>query len=142
MDLQVARYTSQGVLDPTFGQGGRVVSDFGEDEEGLAVRVQADGKIVVAGDHSTDWYNPRNSLGMVVRYQPDGTLDPTFGTGGRVLLTVPGTVGLALQPDGRIIVADRGTVLRLNVDGTLDRSFSNSPPGHEPPYVDLSVPMT
>src|SRR5262245_721285 len=69
-----------GDLDPTFGNGGKVITDFangsGFNSDGAsAVAVQSDGKIVVAGGSDGDF--------ALARYTSAGFLDPTFGSGGR-----------------------------------------------------------
>ena len=82
-----------GDLDPTFGDGGRVVTRLGAGSAAMSLALQPNGKIVVAG--------VAGSAPVLVRYEGDGALDPTFGVGGRVP-----TVGvrLALQRDGKIVV--------------------------------------
>jgi len=116
-----------GSLDPTFGTGGIVITSFGGMNTTLATSavIQSDDKILVAGSLS-------NSSGLgVVRYTANGSLDSTFGTGG--IVTTPNTgpaFGIALQSDGKIVVAATGTtaslsllVLRYNTNGSLDTSF-------------------
>ena len=70
-----------GSLDPTFGTGGKVTTDFfGDFDRVFAVAIQPDGKIVVAG-------NARNSLTTdfaLARYNPNGTLDATFDDDGKI----------------------------------------------------------
>src|SRR5437899_4523174 len=74
-----------GDLDPTFGNRGKVVSDLGALEEANAAVLQADGRIVVAGRSGSSLPDAKLAL---ARYEPDGTLDPLFGTGGKVLSTI------------------------------------------------------
>ena len=90
------------------------------------VAVQPDGRIVVAGNAFT---GPGDTDFAAARLNPDGTPDLTFGTGGRTSQT-PGDPtfrglgqGIALQPDGGIVVASFTAVVRLNPDGTPDRTF-------------------
>jgi len=123
----VARYNSDGSLDSSFGTGGMVTTDFGVDGEGVnGLAIQPDGKIIAAGE--------AGGVLALARYNPDGSLDPTFGSGG-----IPGTVesgviaggheGVALQPDGKIVVAgglQDMVVARYNADGSLDTSFGNA----------------
>ncbi len=92
--------------------------------------IQPDGKIVVAG------YTDRTNV-AVVRYNPDGSLDPSFGTGGIVKSGVTGQAhDVIVQPDGKIVVAGHVSldddddfadflVARYNADGTLDPSFGD-----------------
>lgn len=125
-----------GDLDTTFGvSGGFVVSDFGAaqiDERTRDSAIQADGKIVVSGRRES---SPAGFFEiLVVRYNPDGTLDTTFDGDGFFTLDVAGQLdsanALAIQNDGKIVVASgvgetisTAYILRLNSDGTLDASF-------------------
>jgi uncharacterized delta-60 repeat protein len=122
-----------GSLDGTFGNSGWVTTDFyglGLDHA-YSVAIQDDGKIVVAG--ATD--DGDNSDFAVVRYDPDGCLDTSFGSGGRVVTDIGGgddeAHSIAIQSDGKILVAgnvynsgnwDFGLVL-YNTDGSLDTGF-------------------
>lgn len=123
-------------FDPTFDGDGKVTSDFGEHEGAYASAVQADGKVVVGG--FIDLGPEGNQEGIVVRYNADGSLDGTFGVGGRVIVDFgPGPEcnirELLVQPDGKIVaVGDLRTgafwdmaVARLNADGSLDTTFSS-----------------
>ncbi len=106
-DFGLARYTSNGTLDRRFGRKGRVRTDLGADlSEGIrGVVVQADGRIVAAGDTS----GPGASDVGLTRYRSDGRLDRGFGVNGVVITPVsPSTDevgGLELQADGRLVVA-------------------------------------
>ena len=128
---------AQAALDPSFGSGGlaRIANPIGEGsfwaEDASDVAVQPDGKILVAADgRGQDTF-----YWAVVRYLPDGRLDPGFGVGGVAVLTQtdPGeTRGIALQPDGRIVVTGAGwcaekcfAAARLTPDGQLDPSFGD-----------------
>jgi len=136
-DFALVRYNANGTLDATFGAGGRVTTDFGHLEQGFSyafgfsLAVQPNGKIVVAGQALT-------GAGFDValaRYESDGTLDDTFGTGGKVLTDFGGRNDLAssvaVLPDGNIVVAGQASVARglgfalarYNSSGTLDDSF-------------------
>jgi uncharacterized delta-60 repeat protein len=127
-------HAADGMLDPTFGSGGKVTTDFdGRADQGADVAIQADGKIVVVGWVVTF---PEFDFG-VARYNPDGSLDTTFGTGGKVITEVNGqsdiATAVAIQADGKIVVAGRVStpaptfqdfaVVRYNSDGTLDTTF-------------------
>lgn len=141
-DFVVTRYNTDGTLDPTFGKGGKVRTDF----PGLAavpssVVIQPDGKIVVAGGA----FPLFTFLGdfKVVRYNPNGRLDTSFGDGGIVTSSFPGqgsyANAVALQSDGKIIAAGTDfvnfssednsntdfAVARYNSDGTPDTSFGS-----------------
>lgn len=102
----LARYRADGTLDPTFGEDGRVATRMGDSHSfALDVAIQPDGKIVVAGTAEFSRF-------ALIRYEPNGDLDPSFGDGGIVTTDVTtGTdmaFGLAIQPDGSIVVAGRG----------------------------------
>lgn len=130
-DFAVVRYDEDGTLDPTFGTGGIATTPIGAgNDNGFAAALQPDGKIVVAG------YATLASLDFaVVRFNDDGTLDGTFGTGGIVTVAVGPSTDVAnevaIQADGKIVVAGYTSnagvfeiaVLRLNDDGTLDTGF-------------------
>ena len=100
------RYLADGTLDSSFGSGGKVITAINNyGGYGKSVAVQSDGKIVVAGECS----NSRDNDFAVARYNPNGTLDVSFGTGGK-LLTAVGSGhdhgrSVILQSDGRIVVA-------------------------------------
>lgn len=126
-----------GTLDPTFGNGGKVVTSItpGQDKS-YGVAIQTDGKIIVAG-HSTSTVTGKDFA--VVRYNTNGSLDNTFGNNGVVtsdLQTGSDDVAysIALQTDGKIVLAgysDNGSnkdaaLVRYNNDGTLDNTFGNN----------------
>ena len=114
----VARYNTNGSLDPTFGTGGIVSISSIEDVPFTAVTLQSDGKIVTVAGGFTAY---------VVRYTSSGVLDSTFGTGGIVTLSFilgPSASGVLVQPDGKILVAD-GHLSRLLSDGQVDTSFGS-----------------
>ena len=134
-DVALARYTTAGALDTTFGGGdGIVVTPIsgGLDDEVHALALQPDGKIVVAGLAE----NGSNDDVAVLRYNANGTLDGGFGSGGIVTTGVGSShdnaEAVAIQPDGRILVAgsslnddDTTDVLmvRYNGNGSLDGTF-------------------
>jgi uncharacterized delta-60 repeat protein len=139
---------ADGDLDPSFGTGGKVTTDFlipispGFSASGFdgatAIALQGDGKIVAAGFTSDADFN---AIVALVRYNPDGSLDTGFGSGGTVPIAFfvlgyvvedRNVVDVAIQADGKIVVV--GTVgpygspstfgvARYNGDGTLDASF-------------------
>jgi uncharacterized delta-60 repeat protein len=123
VSFALARYERDGSLDPTFGSGGTVLTSFGMPLSAAAdVVVQPDGKIVAVGIAGLDF--------AVARYNADGALDSTFGTGGLVTTDFGGfdqANAVALQPDGKIVVAGplQGAigVARYEADGSLDSSF-------------------
>lgn len=118
--FQLARYRRNGALDPTFGHGGTVVTEY-HGANARSVVVQPNGRIVVAG------YNMRGLA--LARYRPDGRLDRSFSRNGRAA-RVWGIFALAvaLQPDGRIVVAGDYDIFRFGLarfrrNGRLDRTF-------------------
>src|SRR6266699_706229 len=136
--VQMAQ-AADGDLDPTFGTGGMVTTDINHSTDiANAVAVQADGKLVVVGQ--TYKQNDFSDEDFVVtRYNPDGTLDTTFGRGGKVRTDFPGLAAvpssLVIQPDGKIVVAGGAfplftflgdfKVVRYKPNGALDTSFGD-----------------
>jgi uncharacterized delta-60 repeat protein len=102
----LARYTSDGSLDPTFGNGGTVTTDFGASSIIRAVGLQLNGKLVAAG--ITSQGTPAVLRFALARYKANGSLDSTFGVGGKLTTDMGGKRGsaydLAIQPDGKIVV--------------------------------------
>ncbi|WP_263262939.1 M10 family metallopeptidase C-terminal domain-containing protein [Pseudomonas sp. RIT-PI-S] len=129
------RLTADGALDTRFGDNGVLHFDAALDlGYRSAVTVQADGKIIVAGEGG-DY-----DAFTVLRLNADGSMDTSFGTDGKV--TIPVAVGLGssndalavtVQPDGHILVAGQGVlnnnsdfgIIRLNADGSLDTTFGS-----------------
>ena len=132
-DFALVRYEADGSLDATFGTGGIVTTPIGTaGDNALHVARQSDGKLVVAGYAAM----PGTGIDPVIaRYEENGTLDGTFGTGG--IVTVPVGAGtdtlakVAIQPDGKIVavgyVSAAGVfdflTMRLDADGSLDETF-------------------
>lgn len=133
LDFALTRHLQDGALDSSFGAGGIVTTDFRTADRANALALQPDGKIVAAGYAAES----EGSAFALARYYPDGTLDLSFGSGGKVMTTFPGSssnivYSVAVQPDGRIVAggntrgAGRAFALaRYNSDGTLDASFGN-----------------
>jgi uncharacterized delta-60 repeat protein len=146
----LARYNSNGTLDTTFGTGGKVGTAFDSGHgfsyaQASSVAVQPDGRIVAAGNKEigaclfNGLEQPCFDFALA-RYNSDGTLDASFGTGGRVTTDFAGpndqAESVAVQPDGRIVVAGAAgrfintgfdfAVARYNSNGTLDTSFGTS----------------
>ena len=116
-DFALARYNSDGSLDSTFGTGGKVTTPIGaSSDEAHALILQPDGKLVAAGYTS----NGSTYDFALVRYTSAGSLDSTFGTGGKVTTPI-GTsndqaYALVLQPDGRLVAAGYGSAVPVSVD--------------------------
>jgi uncharacterized delta-60 repeat protein len=127
--IALARYLSNGSLDPTFGGGtGKVTTPSGTSARADGVAIQADGSIVVAGSDLVGG----NSEVLVARYLPSGTLDPGFASGGIFKSPAAGVdaAAVTVQPDGAVVVAGRPPspssgfeVLRLTPGGALDPTF-------------------
>ena len=125
----VARYTPDGALDSTFASGGVALDAF-QDGQDVAydVALQSDGKIVVAGAAAN---TSKSDFGLA-RYEPDGSLDPTFGSGGTTIARFGGGgagVGVALDATGRAVVVGNfssgGAAARFTTDGVLDTQFAD-----------------
>lgn len=145
LDFGIARYTAAGTLDRSFGDGGKVVTNIGltkesdgsrypSEDHAVAVAIQGDGKIVVAG--SSDVLGLSGEKGCcladfaLVRYTRDGRLDPSFGNGGKVLthfVRSSYAEGIVIQPDGKLVAAGGGAgyfvLARYTADGKLDPTF-------------------
>jgi uncharacterized delta-60 repeat protein len=130
-DFAVVRYNENGTLDTSFGIGGKVTTPVGTNTtDGAAdVALQPDGKIVVAG--GSGMFSGGGNFGLV-RYNADGSLDTSFGTGGKVVTPVVGqgsdnASAVAILPGGKILAAGVASsnyaLVRYNPDGTLDTSF-------------------
>lgn len=140
-DFAIARYRPDGSLDPAFGTGGLVVTGWpaapgAAGAQGVAVA--AGNRIVVVG---TAGLGGGNDIGVAVaRYRPDGSLDPAFGIGGKVVTSVSpvgdgGANAVAIQPDGKIVAVGGGNdqdgnadfmAVRYLPDGRMDTSFANN----------------
>ncbi len=137
------RYNTNGTLDTTFGSNGQVTTSMPAGDDWIeSVVVQTDGKIVAGGRAA---YDPNPNGGTLpeftlARYNSDGSLDSTFGSGGIVHTLWSGTGGgagaihgLALQSNGQIVAAGVAWpsnpgghawgLARYNTDGSLDATF-------------------
>ena len=142
-NIALVRYNPDGILDTTFGTDGTITTDLGGWDSGQAIALQPDNRIIVVGTSITG--NNRNIA--LVRYNPDGILDTTFGTDGTITTDLGGWdsgQAIALQADNRIIVAGTRSIYaeqvpaggggvfphlidfmtaRYNADGTPDTTF-------------------
>ncbi|BAY77072.1 hypothetical protein NIES25_35300 [Nostoc linckia NIES-25] len=137
IDFALARYHSNGSLDTSFGNNGRVLTPIGTSlDTANSIAIQADGKIVVAGYAWSVWNGSNQEDFAIARYNSDGSLDTSFGNGGKIIapLSISNNdraTSLTIQSNGKIVVAgyiqngnNRDTVLlTYNPDGTLDSSF-------------------
>ncbi len=150
----VIRLNADGTPDSTFGNDGVAVNPnsipgtvLGNPGSIVSAQLEADGSIILVGSGFTTAGLPAD---FVSKLQSDGALDPTFGTDGTAIVafsTSPGlpksanVVGLAIQSDGKIVVAGNtigslanansstGELIRLNADGTRDTSFGGATGG-------------
>jgi uncharacterized delta-60 repeat protein len=143
----MVRYNSDGSLDTTFGQGGKVLvrvanGDISESARTLAI--QPDGKILVTGSWVRIQNNPTWNYWVryTARFLPNGTLDTSFGTGGVVTNHTPSFISstssaIAVQPDGKILIGGSlwrdevnnnpfwdSDLIRLNADGSTDKTWN------------------
>ncbi len=135
----LARYNSDGTLDTSFGTNGLVITDFSgsgaSEDEAAAVTTDANGNVVVAGRSDS---GGKNWDFAVARYTPSGSLDTTFGSGGKVLTDFGASgidIGLAvaLDSNGRIVVAGvtepsgagQFALARYDASGNLDSTFGS-----------------
>ena len=131
--LAVARYNSDGSLDNSFANGGKLSGDSAQKYTRFnATAIQADGKVLAAGYA----WNGNNYDFAVIRYTVNGIPDTSFGNNG-ILLTDFGSDdeagSIALQPDGKIIVGGftgnvnhQFAVARYTVNGSLDNTFNGN----------------
>jgi uncharacterized delta-60 repeat protein len=136
-DFAVARFTSTGVLDTSFGTGGKVTTNIaGRTDLAHAAVLQPDGKIVLAG-RVADSGGANPDVGLV-RFNTDGSVDTTFGTLGIVRADLTGdwdeATGIVVQPDGKFIVSAVAVIgssfkfalARFDAGGHLDTGFGNA----------------
>lgn len=132
--FSVARLNADGSLDTSFGDAGKIVFDsFLPSAQAYDVSILADGKILIAGSD----YASQDM--QVMRLNADGSLDTSFGNGGKALAGAPSAeeqgYKMLVQPDGKILMVGQTslqysskpfTVARLNADGTPDTSFGTN----------------
>ena len=138
----VARYNVNGSLDTSFGTNGLTTTIFNANSYSLirSVVLQSDGKIVVGGESEADVADGTHSNFALARYNTNGTLDTTFGSGGKTTtdfnLSYEKLSRLILQSDGKIVAggstdnrsnnnSDDVALARYNTNGALDTTFGN-----------------
>ncbi len=123
-----------GTLDPDFGTAGKMTWDFGSAQENIEFIYVLDNQDIIIGGFSN---NSPNSLSILMKMKPDGTLDPAFGDQGILKYrfgrsTAP--LAMAVQSDGKYLISGLGIidsfdidwiVCRMYPDGKLDSSFSH-----------------
>jgi len=134
-NFAIARYNTNGSLDAGFGTGGKVTTILSNGDEARAMVIQADGKIVLTGTSKQADFSI--AFG-VARYNTNGTLDATFNATGKVITSVTTyndtPQAIALQSDGKILVAGKGTpvgpeqfaVVRYTTTGALDVTWNGT----------------
>lgn len=134
--FSVARYHPDGVLDMSFGMGGKVTTNLGVSCVRVAMVVLPDGKFILAGRYVTSLFNGEQR-NVMIRYHSNGTIDNSFGSNGYVYVkfrldSAEEIHAIALQPDGKIIVGGYSygfdtyydfAMARYNSTGTLDYNF-------------------
>jgi uncharacterized delta-60 repeat protein len=143
-NFALARFLANGCPDTTFGTNGKVTTDFGAIDFINDIALQADGKIVAVGGSYSYSYAIDDCYGVqcdlaVARYNPDGSLDTSFGTAGTFKEVVPrivpqgfglfsrgGRAGESIVlSNGKIVITGNDFLMQRNSDGSLDTSFMN-----------------
>ncbi|MFZ1617424.1 MAG: T9SS type A sorting domain-containing protein [Flavobacteriales bacterium] len=132
----IAKFNADGTSDTSFGTNGSTISDFGSFDYLSNQIAQPDGKIVACGATAPALVA---TSALTIRYTTSGLLDPTYGDGGKTITTVgiisDGLKGIALEPDGRIVVAGSKSdihnvnsmmVMRYLGDGSVGFSASGT----------------
>jgi uncharacterized delta-60 repeat protein len=139
VDFALARYNADGSLDPTFDGDGTMITPFRASALAYAVAVQPDGKIIVAGDSRFSAHEGAADFAMI-RYNPDGSFDSTFGTGGKVVTVFDAgrhssARAMALLSNGQILLGGEYVtswnhadfaLARYHANGSLDTSFGSN----------------
>ena len=150
-DFALARYRRNGSLDGSFGAHGKVTTDLGMTDSASSVAIDSHDRIVVAG--RTDFLPPccgGTEAGdfALVRYNPNGLLDPTFDGDGKVTTPIGMSediaTAVAIQPDERIVAAGYSSdgsspdfaLVRYNENGSLDPTFDT------PIFLPRAAPMS
>lgn len=132
-DFLLIRFNEDGSLDSTFAQKGYTTKDFGKDDRAFSIDVQIDGKILICGfAENLNWDF------AISRFNPDGSIDSTFGERGSTIINIGSYNDVAFsikaQQDGKIIVCGWTYIfgswdfalVRLNPDGSLDNTFGSN----------------
>lgn len=136
----LTRFNTDGTKDISFGDHGDVITDFDPNasvERAFAAAIQPDGKIIVAG--TIEVISPGLNYFTVARYNPNGSLDNTFGALGKTTINIVQHINqaraVAIAPDGKIVAAGyyfgpnqnfQTMIVRLLPDGTRDSSFGSN----------------
>lgn len=132
----LARYNTDGSLDATFSEDGKLTIPMGYSDLAKSVALQADGKIILAG-HSYKDANYDTAYFAIARINSNGTLDNSFSNDGKVFTNFGNAASflnaVSIQSDGKIVAAGRSyinghntfSLARYNTDGSLDNTFSS-----------------
>ena len=131
-DFAAARFNADGSVDDTFGTSGKILINFNNfNDFGRNAILQSDDKMIIAGGAFESVFNSSIAL---VRINTNGTLDETFGTGGKATMNVNSeendyTEDMAILTNGKILLGGYSAgdflLMRYNANGTLDNSFGN-----------------
>ncbi|MBK9176436.1 MAG: T9SS type A sorting domain-containing protein [Flavobacteriales bacterium] len=124
-DVFLARYHADGTVDLAFGDDGRVLTNVGGVDDSNTVAIAPDGRIYVTG-YYTGGASPQDAY--IACYLPNGNFDPSFGDDGALLLGLGVGNALAVQPDGKPVLAlytSAYWLVRYNADGTPDATLNS-----------------
>ncbi len=128
-NIGIVRYNADGTEDTTFGTNGKVVTEFGGDEQAASLVVDSLGRILIGGTQG------------VSRYSSDGVLDTSFGINGK-LTTFTDVRSIKLDSQGRIFLASYYSMTRLLADGSVDQSFNSGNPLYYGSYLSNGYDLT
>jgi uncharacterized delta-60 repeat protein len=139
-EIAMARFNQNGSLDVSFGTNGKSISVFGQNVNNVRkAALQPDGKILVFNEYFVVVTQTNGQ--EVIRFNSDGTLDASFGTGGKINISssfFSSLAALHVKEDGSFLVLNQGInpfitsenlslILRyFNSDGSLITSFGNA----------------
>lgn len=135
LDFVVARFDAGGALDPSFGRDGTTTTDFGQMDFAYGLALDPQGRIVAAGESEFE-----TASFVLARYEPNGRIDASFGTDGKVGIALGGDFyedyarAVTVDASGRVLAAggansDSGAdfvLARYGESGQLDPSFGTS----------------
>lgn len=131
-------FSQTNILDATFGNGGKVITPINDTSAANDIAIQPDGKIIIGGNTTLAGAN----YSTLVRYNDDGSLDNTFGSGGKIVTQLKDRsliASIAIQPDGKIVAGGTAhnystdlfldssyAIVRFKMDGSIDSLFGNN----------------
>jgi len=134
----IARFNPNGSIDNTFNNDGYMLVEEDIYSSIKDIVILPDGRILAVGksDESGQWGDPDGSDIMLLRFNPDGSLDPSFDNDGKVITSITGSYieasGVDLQTDGKIVISGNHfisssvaefIIARYNINGSIDNSF-------------------